>query len=93
MNKIFSITNRVSSVYSETMGWRCDIIKDNGRDYLRFYNSDVNGDVRGPWMSLPVKGVEGKWSIGSREAFQTEVNKFLAAVSAALTANGIDHLG
>jgi hypothetical protein len=86
--------NKIGTVFSASLGWRCDIINDGGsKSFLKFYNSDSSGSVRGPWMSIPVRGVDGKWSVGSREDFAREVNKFLREISAALTANGIDHLG
>lgn len=87
--------NKIATVFSATLGWRCDIITDtNGsKSFLKFYNSDNSGAVRGPWMSLPVKGIDGKWSIGDRDSFATETHKFMREISAALTANGIDHLG
>jgi hypothetical protein len=90
---IFSVTNRVDSVYSASLGWRCDIIDDNGRQYIRFYNSDQSGAVRGPWMSIPVRGVDGKWSIGDRQDFAREIDKFMRDISETLKAHGIDHLG
>ena len=85
--------NKIETVFSATLGWRCDIVGDGNKSFLKFYNSDSAGAVRGPWMSLPVKGIGGKWSIGDRQAFQTETHKFLAEISAVLTAHGIDHLG
>jgi hypothetical protein len=85
--------NKIATIFSATLGWRCDIITDGSKTFLKFYNSDENGSVRGPWMSIPVKGVDGKWSIGSREDFARETSKFLREISSKLTANGIDHLG
>ena len=85
--------NKIASIFSASLGWRCDIITDTNKSFLKFYNSDNSGAVRGPWMSVPVKGVGGKWSIGDREAFQTEVNNFMRQISEKLTAHGIDHLG
>ena len=85
--------NKIASIFSATLGWRCDIITDTNKSFLKFYNSDQNGSVRGPWMSIPVRGVDGKWSIGDREDFAREVNKFMSEISAALAAHGIDHLG
>ena len=86
--------DKIATVFSATLGWRCDIITTDGsKSFLKFYNSDQNGAVRGPWMSLPVRGVDGKWSIGDRQDFAREVNKFMSQISETLTANGIDHLG
>ena len=83
----------VAVVPHPTLPWVAEITTDSlNRTHIKFYNTR-NGAVTGPWMGIPVLAVDGAWSLGDRDEFQSHLDEWLRAISSTLTEKGIDHLG